>query len=156
MRSPQSMFGTRNFTTRAVSFLNVRFVCITNEAEQYDLLHTAEIMSSTLKSDCQLLIAEEAAPSIWHEHSEMWTVCWIAVNKPSLFRTSCCHSFYLTTCKPESSHSFSLQRKLSLSPGTKGGERDRAKTNGREGVGDGKKKQEVRGRDWERKTLHIC
>lgn len=89
------MFGTRNFTARAVSFLNMRFVCITNEAEQYDLLHTAEIMSSTLKSDCQLLIAEEAAPSIWHEHSEMWTVCWIAVNKPSLFRTSCCHSFYL-------------------------------------------------------------
>lgn len=41
----------------------------------------------------------------------------------------------------------SLQRKLSLSPGTKGGERDGAKTNGREGVGDGKKKQEVRGRD---------
>lgn len=44
----------------------------------------------------------------------------------------------------------SLQRKLSLSAGTKGGERDGAKTNGREGVGDGKKKQEVRGRDWER------
>jgi len=29
--------------------------------------------------------------SIWHEHSEMWTVCWIALNKPRLFRTSCCH-----------------------------------------------------------------
>lgn len=41
----------------------------------------------------------------------------------------------------------SLQRKLSLFLGTKGGERDGAKANGREGVGDGKKKQEVRGRD---------
>lgn len=89
------MLRTRNFTAKAVSFLNTRFVCTTNEAEQYDLLHTAEIMSSTLKSDCQLLLAEEAAPSIWHEHSEMWTVCWIALNKPRLFQTSCCHSFYL-------------------------------------------------------------
>lgn len=150
------MFGTRNFTARAVSFLNMRFVCITNEAEQYDLLHTAEIMSSTLKSDCQLLIAEEAAPSIWHEHSEMWTVCWIAVNKPSLFRTSCCHSFYLHHMQTREFPLALQQRKLSLSPGTKGGVRDGAKTNGREGVGDGKKKQEVRGRDWERKTLHIC
>lgn len=33
--------------------------------------------------------------SIWHKHSEMWTVCWIALNKPRLFRNSCRHSFYL-------------------------------------------------------------
>lgn len=134
------MFKIRHFTPSSVSFLNTRFVCLTNEAEQYDLLHTAEIMSGVLKSDCQLLIAEEAAPQ---SDTSTWR-CELCVelrrtNPVSSEPHAVTHSTY-STCKPESLHSLflfpveklSLSLSLSLSlAGTKGG--DGAKTNAGEG-----------------------
>lgn len=100
------MFGTR----KSFSFSNVRFVCITNKAEQYDLLHTAEIMSNALKSNCQLLIPEEAARALRDVN------CMLIRSEQAQSLPNLMLSLILLTphAKPESSHSLSPTETISL------------------------------------------